>query len=228
MNRMKKILAAAAGGVMAATLAAPAANASTPLPPIQPNSLAAFLTGPANGGAFDSNPYDWDIVTQAIVAVVGSDSDKNSVLRAAFDGTTPVTAFLPNDRAFQVLAAEQGAKTSFFNYNAGTEQAVFGAVAAVAGDKLESILTYHVLAGATVNKAGALQSDNAQLTMANGGKVTVDVLSKRWSLIKLRDADTDDRDPLIIPRRFDLNANAGKNAQIAHGIDAVLRPINLK
>jgi uncharacterized surface protein with fasciclin (FAS1) repeats len=227
MNRLKKIAAAVAGGVMAATMVAPAASATNgQLPPVQPNSLAAFLTGPQNGGAFDNNPYDWDIVTQAIIAVVKTTD--SSVLDAAFNGTTPVTAFLPNDRAFQVLAAEQGAKTSFFNYTKATEETVFNAVAGVAGAELENILKYHVLAGATVTKSAALKSDNAQLTMANGKVVTVDVLSKRWSLIKLRDLDTDDRDPLIIPRRFDLNSNSGKNVQVAHGIDAVLRPFNLK
>lgn len=227
MKRTTKFLAAAAAAVMAGTVAAPAANATTtPLPEIKPGSLAAFLTGPANGGSFDSNPYDWDIVTQAIVAVLQSDSDKNSVLRAAFDGKTPVTAFLPNDRAFQVLVAEQtGNWSGFFNYSAKTEENVFKGTAAVAGPLLESVLTYHVVAGTTINKAGALASNGAVLPMANGGTVKVDVVSKKLSLIKLRDADTNDRDPLIIPRRFDLNA---PSPQIAHGIDAVLRPINLK
>ena len=50
--------------------------------------------------------------------------------------------------------------------------------------------------------------------------MTVKVRSRVF--VKLVDADTDDADPYVIK----ANINKG-NKQIAHGIDRVLRPINL-
>ncbi|MFC7545996.1 hypothetical protein [Plantactinospora sp. GCM10030261] len=69
----------------------------------------------------------------------------------------------------------------------------------------------------------ALRADGAELATAQGGTVEVDV--KRWwhaRWIRLIDADRDDRDPRVV--RFDINKG---NRQIAHGVDRVLRPIDL-
>jgi hypothetical protein len=56
--------------------------------------------------------------------------------------------------------------------------------------------------------------------MASGGTVTVRVRS--GLPVKLVDADTDDSNPYVV--REDINKG---NRQIAHGIDRVLRPVNL-
>jgi hypothetical protein len=42
--------------------------------------------------------------------------------------------------------------------------------------------------------------------------------------ITLKDRDKDDRDPKVVLKALDLNKG---NKQIAHGIDRVLRPIDL-
>jgi uncharacterized surface protein with fasciclin (FAS1) repeats len=82
------------------------------------------------------------------------------------------------------------------------------------------VLLYHVVPGATITYKQALRSNGAALTMASGGTVTVKVRSRVF--VKLVDADTDDGDPYVVK----ANINKG-NKQIAHGIDRVLRPINL-
>jgi len=67
-------------------------------------------------------------------------------------------------------------------------------------------------------------SDNAVLTTAQGASFTVDVLSKRWGIVQLRDQDRNDLNPFLIPGKLDLNAG---NVQIAHAITFVLRPADL-
>ncbi len=92
-------------------------------------------------------------------------------------------------------------------------------------DTIEAVLLYHVIPGATIDSRAALKSDGASLTTAlPGGKLTVDVLSKRYRLIRLIDADRNDADPLLNPWALDLNKG---NRQIAHGILLVLRPLDI-
>jgi len=87
------------------------------------------------------------------------------------------------------------------------------------------VLLYHVIPGATITSRTALKSDGARLTTAlAGGTVTVDVLSKRYRLIRLIDADRNDANPLLNPWKLDINRG---NRQIAHGILLVLRPLDI-
>ena len=91
----KRILAAGATVALVSTLAAPAAMASSDqadqAEPTGTQSLAAVLT--ADGDRFDSNWYDYDIVTEAVVAVLTAKS--GSAVGVFADGNTPVTAFIP-------------------------------------------------------------------------------------------------------------------------------------
>lgn len=199
---------ALAGG--AALGLAPAASAATGTA-----SLASVLA--ADGSGFDRNWYDFDIVDNAVAAVLAAKPDSPVAVLA--DGTVPLTAFLPNDRAFQVLALDLTHRWY------GSEQKVFTALAQKVGiDAIEQVLLYHVVPGATIDSATALRSDGARLTTAQGGTVTVDVLSKRIPLVVLRDADRNDLNPLLVRSKLDINAG---NAQIAHGISLVLRPADL-
>ncbi|MCR6688792.1 fasciclin domain-containing protein [Cellulomonas sp.] len=199
---------ALAGG--AALGLAPAASAATGTA-----SLASVLA--ADGSGFDRNWYDFDIVDNAVAAVLAAKPDSPVAVLA--DGTVPLTAFLPNDRAFQVLALDLTHRWY------GSEQKVFTALAQKVGiDAIEQVLLYHVVPGATIDSATALRSDGARLTTAQGGTVTVDVLSKRIPLVVLRDADRNDLNPLLVRSKLDINAG---NAQIAHGISLVLRPVDL-
>jgi len=213
----KRILAAGATVALASTLAAPAAMASThPAQPTGTKSLAAVLT--ADGNQFDSNWYDYDIVTEAVLAVLAA--KPKSAVGVLADGNTPVTAFIPNDRAFRLLAHDLTG-----SWPRG-EKATFTTLAKAVGiNKLESVLLYHVVPGATIDSAAALQADGAKLNTAlPGATFTVDVLSRSFKLIMLRDNDRNDVNPFINPRAFDINKG---NKQIAHGIIFVLRPIDL-
>lgn len=172
-------------------------------------SLATVLA--KDGSGFDRNWNDFDIVDNAVQAVLKAKPD--SAVKVLADGKTPVTAFLPTDRAFQLLVKDLTGKT----YR--SEKSVFTAVAGLGIDTVEAVLLYHVVPGATITYKQALRSNGADLTMASGGTVEVKV---RYVFIKLVDADPDDANPYVI--KADINRG---NKQIAHAIDRVLRPINL-
>ncbi|MFC6451369.1 fasciclin domain-containing protein [Cellulomonas gelida] len=201
------VAALAAGAFIGSASAASAAPA--------PRSLASVLA--ADGSGFDRNWYDFDIVDNAVNAVLAAKPDSPVAVLA--DGTVPLTAFLPNDRAFQVLALDLTHRWY------GSEKKVFTAVASAVGiDAIEQVLLYHVVPGVTIDSATALASDGAVLTTAQGGTFTVDVLSKRIPLVVLKDADRNDVNPLLVRSKLDLNKG---NPQIAHGITFVLRPLDL-
>jgi hypothetical protein len=197
----------------AAVAAAPAATASGTAP--GPRSLAAVLT--SDGNRFDRNWYDYDIVTEAVLAVLAN--KPASPVGLLTDGTVPLTAFIPNDRAFQVLAYDLTKKWPT------TEEKTFNAlVAAVGVDAIEQVLLYHVVPGAAITKKAAVNANGATLTTAQGGTIRVRVYSRYLPIVELRDKDPNDVNPFLTPRALDLNAG---NAQIAHGIVFVLRPLDL-
>jgi hypothetical protein len=207
-------------GVIATTLglatsavvaAAPAATAADP----GTRSLAAVLT--SDGNTFDGNWYDYDIVTEAVLAVLGA--KPKSPVGLLTDGTVPLTAFIPNDRAFQVLAYDLTKRWPT------TEAKTFAAlVDAVGVDAIEQVLLYHVVPGAAITKKAAVNSNGAELTTAQGGTIKVRVYNRYLPIVELRDQDTNDVNPFLNPRALDLNAG---NAQVAHGIVFVLRPLDL-
>jgi len=209
-----RVVAVTLAGVMGAGLAVAPAKAHTG--ELGQRSLAAVLT--SDGNQFDKNWYDYDIVTEAVLAVLAA--KPGSPVGVLADGSVALTAFIPNDRAFRVLVKD----LTGTNYK--SEQQVFSTLATTVGiDAIESVLLYHVVPGATITAKQAARSDGAVLNTAlAGATIKVDVKSKWLPLIFLRDADTNDRDPKINKRA--LNINKG-NLQIAHGINLVLRPINL-
>jgi uncharacterized surface protein with fasciclin (FAS1) repeats len=210
--RFTRVAAVATAAVVASALTATPASAHTK--PLKTRSLAAVLT--ADKGGFDRNGHDYDILTAAVQAVLKAKPGSKVAVLA--DGKTPLTAFLPNDRAFQLLVADITRSKRLPG-----EKKAFTAVAGLGIDTVESVLLYHVVPGATVTKKAALKSDNAMLATAAGAKIKVNVYGPRWhKRISLIDADRSDRNPRV--NRFDINKG---NRQIAHGIDRVLRPINL-
>ncbi len=214
MNLRRLGVTAAVLGLAAATVA-PAASASASKPaPLGNRSLAEVLT--SDGNKFDRNWYDYDIVTEAVLAVVGA--KPNSPVKVLTDGNVPLTAFIPNDRAFQVLV--RGLTGTWPR----TEQATFDAVASLGIDTVETVLLYHVIPGATITKKAAVKANGAVLTTAQGGTFTVKVYNRHVPIIELRDQDPNDVNPFLNPRALDINKG---NKQIAHGIVFVLRPLNL-
>lgn len=208
-----RIAAVLLAGTLSAGLAAVPARATTAT---GERSLAAVLT--SDGDTFDHNWYDYDIVTEAVLAVLAAKPD--SPVKVLADGSVPLTAFIPNDRAFQVLLRDLTGRWI------RSEQKVFDKlVAAVGVDAVESVLLYHVVPGATIRAKDARKADGAVLATAlPGASITVDVRSRWLPLIVLRDLDRNDANPWVNPRALDINKG---NAQIAHGITLVLRPIDL-
>jgi len=201
------LLAAAALGVPTAQ-AAPAAKGGE-------RSLAEVLT--SDGNRFDHRWRDYDIVTEAVLAVLAAKPDSPVGLLA--DGGVKLTAFIPNDWSFRVLVKELTGE----RYD--REKRVLEALVDAAGvETIEQVLLYHVVPGAKITSSDAVQADGVALETAQGGTVTVDVLYKKLPIIQLRDKDPDAINPFLDPRALDINKG---NKQIAHGILLVLRPVNL-
>lgn len=211
---MNRLAAAAAALTMTAALSAPAAAASASEGGDQ--SLATVLT--SDGDQFDHDWYDYDIVTEAVLAVL--EAKPESPVGVLTDGETALTAFIPNDRAFQVLVSDL---TGTWEH---TEEDVFTSLASAVGiDAIESVLQYHVVPGDAITAEQAVEADGAKLNTAlPDAQIEVRVYDKQIPLIELRDLDEDDINPFINPMALDINEG---NAQIAHGILFVLRPIDL-
>lgn len=214
--RLRRSIALSVAAGAAILMAAPSAASAAPAAPTGTRSLAAVLTANGNG-QFDGNPFDYDIVTQAVLAVVAAKPASPVALLA--NGDVALTAFLPSDVAFRDLVRQLTGKSY------GSEKHVFDALVAAAGvDTIEAVLLYHVVPGATIASSDAVKADGAALTTAQGGTITVDVLVSWLGVVRLIDLDPTDANPYLNP--FALNINKG-NKQIAHGITAVLRPIDL-
>jgi uncharacterized surface protein with fasciclin (FAS1) repeats len=187
-----------------------AAHASAPL---GTRSLAQVLARSGNG--FDHNPYDFDILSAAVGAVLKA--KPNSPVAVLADGKVALTAFLPTDRAFENLVRDLTHSRTL-----PSEQKAFTAVAGLGIDTVEAILLYHVVPGATITRKAAVKANGAKLTTAAGATITVRVSGRCFPVVSLRDADPNDRNPRVVI--FDINKG---NRQIAHAIDAVLRPSDL-
>ena len=199
---------AAAVVAAAALVAAPAAQAADGT-----TSLASVLK--AGQAKFDKDYADYDIVTKAVEAVLAAKPD--SAVKVLADGNTALTAFIPNDKAFMNLAsALTGKKVT-------TEAAAFKAVASLGIPTVEKVLEYHVVPGATILSSDALKANGAKLdTALAGAKIGVKVDDMKPS-ITLIDKATKLPNPKVILTQVDINKG---NKQVAHGIDAVLLPMN--
>lgn len=210
-RRVPAILAASALALGAVQATAPAASAKA----VGEDSLAALLT--SDGNQFDKNKADFDIVTEAALAVVGA--KPGSPVAVLADGTKRATVFAPTDQAFRLLLEDLTGQT------VKSEKKIFDSLVELAGvDTIEQVLLYHVVAGKTLTSAKVLKADGARLTTAQGGKIKVDIRKKPSLSITLKDRDKNDRDPKVILKAIDLNKG---NKQVAHGIDRVLRPMDL-
>ena len=202
----------AAGGTVAL---APTAGADAP------PSLADILL--ADGDQFDRNPYDFDIVTQAVLTVL--DAKPGSPVGLLTQGDVALTAMIPNDRAFQVLVGDLTGKYygGFFKVN---EPKVFEAVKSLGVDTVENVLLYHVVPGPPIDSDTAANvAFNTPLdTALDGSQFRVRPVVPAFKWVVLNDDDPNDVDPFLVPSKLDINKG---NPQIAHGIAFVLRPADL-
>lgn len=201
ISRVRVAVAALIGGVILLGATSTSSAAGT-------TSMAAVLT--ADGNQFDNNSKDFDVLTEAVLAVLAN--NPNSAVKVLTEGTVALTVFAPTDEAFRALVKDLTGK------NVRSEKKIFAAVAGLGLPTVEAVLLYHVVAGSTITSKQALKADGATLSMASGGKVSVDVTNKK---ITLTDANDSLKDPMVIA----VDINKG-NAQIAHAIDRVLIPLS--
>lgn len=204
-----------AGAAATAALALVAGTAAPAMAADGPEALASVLLSDKN--QFDRNHNDFDIVTEAALAVLAA--KPGSPVGVLTDGSVALTAFIPTDRAFMHLVHSLTGKTP------STEKKTFEAVAGLGIDTVETVLLYHVVPGATITGKQALKSNGAVLTTAQGETIRVRVRGAgAHKFIKLQDKDYDARNPKVT--RTNINRDAD-NVQIAHAIDRVLRPLDL-
>lgn len=209
MNRSRLIggIAAAALVLPMAAVAAPAASAAD----MGTTSLASVLTGGQQG--FDQDYKDYDVLTAAVLAVLKA--KPNSPVKVLTDGSTALTAFIPNDQAFMNLASALTKK------KVTTEAGAFKAVAGLGIPTVEKVLEYHVVPGSTILSGDALKANGAKLKTALPGKtIGVKVVASPAS-ITLMDYNKTLPNPKVILSQVDINKG---NMQVAHGINAVLMP----
>ncbi|HET9419683.1 MAG TPA: fasciclin domain-containing protein [Nocardioides sp.] len=204
-----RTIAAAAASTLALGALAPATATPAPAAPGD-RSLAAVLA--ADGNKYDTNPFDFDITEKAVLAVLGA--KPGSAVGALTDGSTRLTAFVPTDQAFRFLVR------SLKGFKPKSEAKTFKQVARLGIDTIEAVLLYHVVAGSTLTSDKVLAADGQRITTAQGGKIRVQVGHE----VTLVDRDPDARNPRAIPSKLDINRG---NRQVAHGIDRVLRPLDL-
>lgn len=219
--RIRKIVA---GGVAALAMAgsmafAAPAGASSPSAP----TLKQILD--AQGGGFDRNWYDFDII-DAVVDKILVENPKSPLALAGDPNSPKLTVFLPNDRAFQALAAD----LLGFRYWFASETTVATAlVTALPTSTLEDVVKYHVIPGADIDSKTALSVPRGTplttlLKTPAGADTTIKVTPVRiFGSAILSDNDRNDVDPFLIPGKLDIQASNG----IAHGIAFVLRPADL-
>ncbi|MCB0919519.1 MAG: fasciclin domain-containing protein [Actinobacteria bacterium] len=209
MKNRKKALAATAAAASAAlalsAVAATSAQAGT-------KDLASVLT--ADHNRFDKNSGDFDVATEAVLAVL--DAKPDSPVGVLADGKTKLTAFVPTDKGFMRTASDLTGK------KVKSEKKAFKIVAGLGIDTVETVLLYHVVPGATIPAKKAVKADGAELDTAQGG--TVEVMVSGKGRITLMDKVPDLRDPKVINKATDINKG---NRQIAHGINRVLLPADL-
>lgn len=210
---MKKRLTIGLGialATAATALTVPASAASTPsTQTIADVLLADSAHDDANG--FDRNWRDYDIVTQAVLLF------PDDLVKAAADPDANLTVLAPNDQAFRLLAQQ------LFKKRFHTEADVLNALATLGLPTIKSVLTYHIV-GAALGPADVLASDDVQVATLNGGTFAVDVINKRAAFVQFVDGDPNARNAFL--NRINVGGGELANGYI-HGVDRVLRPIDL-
>jgi uncharacterized surface protein with fasciclin (FAS1) repeats len=212
---MKKLIAILAVVTSMAVLSPAAALADEADSATMPTLAEILLSdSESDTDGFDRRSWDYDIVTQAILAF-------DDLTAAALNPDAELTVFLPRDSAFRRLVYEISGEWI------RSEAKVFDAVVGLGLDTVKTVLEYHVVPGAKIDYRTALQANGAELTTLlgeEGPKITVKVKSFLWwKWIKLVDADTNDRNPRVSQPNIGGEASNG----FAHGINRVLRPIDL-
>lgn len=195
-------------------LAAAAFTAATPASPAgaAPATIADVVLSDSakdNAQGFDRNWHDYDIVTQAVLLFP-------DLVAAVSNPNANLTVLAPNDQAFRLLVRDLTKK------HLNSEAEVFAAVASLGTDTVKAVLTYHIV-GAKLGASTVLASDNAQVTTLAGGTFAVDVINAKKASVQFVDGDPDARNARLV--KADLGGALANG--FIHGVDRVLRPIDL-
>ena len=196
---MRRVIVAAAAAVVISGLVAGPAVAKPKwwgAPPA--GSVVDVAVKASGGGTPDANPYDYDLLVQAVTAT--------GLAPVLDDEGARFTVFAPNDRAFVRLVTDLTGSVP-----ASEQAALETAVSALGVDAIKNVLLYHVVAGRKLGPLQVLLSRS--LTMANGGIV-------RPRGLQLRDETAALQDPRLVLWAIDIRATNG----VIHTIDRVLVP----
>jgi uncharacterized surface protein with fasciclin (FAS1) repeats len=192
-NTVTAITAAIAALVLVGPVAPASAHGSAPSGTIVDVAIAA-----SGGGTPDANPYDYDLLVQALVAT--------NLAPVLADSSRRFTVFAPNDRAFLRLVTDVTGTAP-----ASEAAALTTITTTLSVEQISSLLLYHVVPDRSLGAVEVLLSKS--ITMANGGVV-------KPRLTTLRDENTALRDPRLILSALNIRATNG----VLHGIDRVLIP----
>lgn len=196
---MKKILATtAAVAAMVLVGSAVPANANDYTSPPASGSIVDVAVAASGGGTPDSNPYDYDILVQALTAT--------GLVPVLADTSRQFTVFAPDDRAFMQTVADITGTAP-----ASEADALTAITTAATLEQIANVLLYHVVADKELGPVQVLLAGS--ITMANGGVV-------QPRLLTLRDETPGLPDPRLVLKGLNIQASNG----VIHTIDRVLVP----
>lgn len=194
----------AAVAVVAGFVPGPGAGAASTKP-----TLADLLTLDSAGDdaqGFDRSWGDYDIATQLVLLFP-------DIVKAAADPSLALTVFVPTDAAFRQIVADVGGK------KLSKESEVFAAVKSVGLSKVKDAMMYHVLG---TKMSGSALKDSAGRKLTTLARLSIRVIKGSDGRLRVEDRDPEATDAVITKPDLKVASNG-----IIHGIDRVLRPIEL-
>jgi uncharacterized surface protein with fasciclin (FAS1) repeats len=173
--------------------------------------------------AVQADDGEFDVLEAAVLAV-----ENAGILAAAtlLSSDGAFTVFAPTDKAFAKLAEDLGGEDL-----ESDDDVVAWLVTNVGLETIAAVLAYHVVDPAAVpfavDSSTVVTLDAAPMFLKDddGNNTTIGIFApgKAFRSIQFVDNDPDARNPKLVKGLFDIEVDNG----IIHGIDRVLRPIDL-
>lgn len=194
---MKKrvLLATVAVGALLFGTAAPASAATGAA---ASGTIVDVAVAASGGGTPDSNPNDYDILVQALIAT--------NLAPVLADPNSTFTVFAPNDAAFMRTVGDVAGRAP-----TSEAEALTLITSKVSIEQLTQVLLYHVVAGKKLGPVAVLTAGT--ITTAQGGNVYP-------RGVTLRDENRNFQDPRLVLSALNIKASNG----VIHTINRVLVP----